>query len=101
MSAPTMPTPGVMEGEGAATNAPAVPAHVQLIQMATGCWISQPVSTAANLCIADHSASGPKSASGIAEAVRCNPRALHRFLRVRIATRSSCFLWRPRSPLPS
>jgi hypothetical protein len=42
-----------MEGEGAATNAQAVPALVQVIQMATGCWISQLVSTAANLCIAD------------------------------------------------
>ena len=81
MSAPTIPTHRVMEGEGAATDALAVPAHVQLIQMATGCWISQLVSTAANLCIADHSASGPKSASEIAEGVRCNPRALHRFMR--------------------
>lgn len=53
MSAPTIPTHGVMEGEGAATNAQAVPALVQVIQMATGCWISQLVSTAANLCIAD------------------------------------------------
>jgi|HubBroStandDraft_1064217.scaffolds.fasta_scaffold38845_1 hypothetical protein len=81
MAAPTMPTHRVMEGKGAATNAQAVPAHVQLIQMATGCWISQLVSTAANLCIADHLAGGPKSASEIAEAVRCNPRALHRFMR--------------------
>jgi hypothetical protein len=58
MSAPTIPTHRVMEGEGAATNAQAVPAHVQLVQMATGCWISQLVSTAANLSIADHLAGG-------------------------------------------
>jgi O-methyltransferase domain/Dimerisation domain len=81
MAAPTRPTPHVKEGEGAATNAPAIPAHLQLMQMATGCWISQLVSTAANLCIADHLAGGPKSASEIAPAVRCNPRTLHRFMR--------------------
>src|ERR1700733_8085929 len=81
MAAATIPTHRVMEGGGAATNAQAVPAHVQLTQMATGCWISQLVSTAANLCIADHLSGGPKSAREIAEAVRCNPRALHRFMR--------------------
>ena len=81
MAAATIPTHRVMEGGGAATNAQAVPAHVQLTQMATGCWISQFVSTAANLCIADHLSGGPKSAREIAEAVRCNPRALHRFMR--------------------
>jgi O-methyltransferase domain len=81
MSAAMVSTHGVMEGEGAATNAQAAPAHVQLIQMPTSCWIFQIVSTAANVCIADHLAGGPKSASEIAEAVRCNPRALHRFMR--------------------
>jgi SAM-dependent methyltransferase len=65
----------------AATQSAAIPAHVQLIQMATGCWISQLVSTAANLSIADHLGGGPKSASEIAEAVRCDPRALYRFMR--------------------
>ena len=80
MSAAMTPTHRVMEGECAATNAQSVPAQV-LIQMATGCWISQIVSTAANLCIVDHLAGGPKSAGEIAEAVRCNPRALHRFMR--------------------
>jgi O-methyltransferase domain/Dimerisation domain len=70
-----------MAGAGAATEAQAVPPHVQLIQMATGCWISQLISTAANLSIADHLAGGPKSAREIAEAVRCNPRTIHRFMR--------------------
>jgi O-methyltransferase domain/Dimerisation domain len=65
----------------AATQPAAIPAHVQLMQMASGCWISQLVSTAANLSIADHLASGAKSASEIAEAVRSDPRALHRFMR--------------------
>jgi hypothetical protein len=36
MSAATILTHGVMEGEGAATKAQAVLPHVQLIQMATG-----------------------------------------------------------------
>jgi hypothetical protein len=70
-----------MEGGGAATEVQAVPPHVQLIQMATSCWISQLISTAANLSIADHLAGGPKSALEIAGAVRCNPRAIHRFMR--------------------
>jgi hypothetical protein len=65
----------------AATQPEAIPAHLQLMQMATGCWISQLVAAAANLSIADHLASGSKSAIEIAEAVRCNPRALHRFMR--------------------
>jgi O-methyltransferase domain/Dimerisation domain len=81
MAAPTIPTRCVMESKGAAANAHTVPAHVQLIQMATGCWISQLVFTAANLSIADHLAGGPKSASEIAEVVRCHPHALHRFMR--------------------
>lgn len=79
MAAPTMRTHRVTESEP--TNGQTVPGHIQLVQMATGCWISQLISTAANLSIADHLGDGPKSASEIAEAVRCNPRALHRFMR--------------------
>jgi O-methyltransferase domain/Dimerisation domain len=67
--------------EGAAPEAQAVPPHVQLIRMATGCWISQLIATAANLSIADHLAGGPKSAHEMAESVRCNPRAIYRFMR--------------------
>jgi hypothetical protein len=58
-----------------------LPAHVQLIQMATGCWVSRIVTTAANLSIADHLASGPKSSAELAAATGTNPRALHRFMR--------------------
>lgn len=59
----------------------AIPPHVQLIQMATGCWVSRIVSTAANLRIADHLANGPKSAEEIARLTGTNARAMHRFLR--------------------
>src|SRR3954469_8110044 len=58
-----------------------VPAHVQLIQMGTACWVSQLVSTAANMGLADHLAAGPKSAAMLAADLGANPRALHRFMR--------------------
>lgn len=59
----------------------ALPPHVQLIQMATGCWISRFVSAAASLRIADHLANGPRSAAEIARLTGTNARALHRFMR--------------------
>jgi len=58
-----------------------LPVHVQLIQMATGCWVSRIITTAANLSIADHLADGPKSAAELAAVTKTNPRALHRFMR--------------------
>ena len=58
-----------------------VPPHVQVIQMATAYWVSQLVSTAANMRIADHLADGPRSASEMAAAMQINPRALYRFMR--------------------
>jgi SAM-dependent methyltransferase len=60
---------------------PPIPPHVHLIQMATGCWVSRLVFAAADLSIADHLASGPKSAAEIARSTASNPRALHRFMR--------------------
>jgi O-methyltransferase domain/Dimerisation domain len=70
MSAPTMsPQPK------------SVPPHVQIIQMATGYWLSRLVWTAADLGIADHLANGSKSAAEIAGPSRTNPQALHRFMR--------------------
>ncbi len=60
---------------------PVLPAHVQLIQMATACWPSRFVTVAANMRIADHLADGPKSAAEIASAVGALPRPLHRFMR--------------------
>jgi hypothetical protein len=58
-----------------------VPPHVQVIQMATACWVSQLIATAANLNLADHLAGGPKSAADLGPATGTNPRALHRFMR--------------------
>jgi hypothetical protein len=49
--------------------------------MATGCWVSRVVWTAAQLGIADHLTSGAKSAADLARPTRTNPRALYRFLR--------------------
>jgi len=62
-------------------NLPVIPAHVQLIQMATGCWISRIISTAASLGLADHLSSGAKSAADIAEPIGTNTRTLHRLMR--------------------
>ncbi len=59
----------------------AVPPHVQIIQMATGCWVSRLVCTAASIRLADHLANGPKSAADLAGATATSPRALHRFMR--------------------
>ncbi len=59
----------------------AVPPHVQIIQMATASWVSQLVSTAASIGLADHLANGARSAAELAPVVGTNPRALHRFMR--------------------
>jgi hypothetical protein len=78
----TSRTVAVKKSSGAApSNLAAVPAHVQLIQVATGCWISRIISTAARLGLADHLSSGPKSAADIAEPTGTNSRALHRLMR--------------------
>ncbi|HVB33759.1 MAG TPA: methyltransferase [Patescibacteria group bacterium] len=55
--------------------------HVRLVQMATACFLSRLVWAAANLRIADHLASGPKSADELSAPTGCNARPLHRFLR--------------------
>jgi len=60
---------------------PPVPPHVQIIQMATAYWMSQLVYTAANVRLADHLASGPRSAADLAQVIGAQPRALHRFMR--------------------
>ena len=59
----------------------AVPPHVQVIQMGTACWVSQLISTAASIGLADHLADGPRSAVELAGTTGSNPRALHRFMR--------------------
>lgn len=60
---------------------PAVPPHVAMIQMGTGHWLSRLVYTAAKIDLADHLASGPKSAADLADVTGSNARALHRFMR--------------------
>ena len=58
-----------------------LPPHVQLIQMGTASWISALLRAAAELGIADHLASAPKSSEEIARATRMHPPSMHRFLR--------------------
>ena len=60
---------------------PPPPPHIQMIQMATGYWLSRIVYTAAKLGVADLLASGPRPSSEIAQATGTDPRALHRMLR--------------------
>ncbi len=58
----------------------AVPAHVQLIQMATGGWVSSLLWAAAELGLADQLAE-PKSAAEIAPGLGLHAPSLHRLLR--------------------
>jgi len=51
------------------------------MQMATGYFLSRLVYLTAKLRIADHLASGPKTAEELAPVVGCHQRALYRFLR--------------------
>jgi hypothetical protein len=51
------------------------------MQMATGHFLSRLVWAAANLRLADHLASGPKSAEDLSAPTGCDARALHRFMR--------------------
>ncbi|MCP5265604.1 MAG: methyltransferase [Burkholderiaceae bacterium] len=62
-------------------NGEAPPPHAQLIQMATGLWVSRIVYAAARLGLADHLAAGPRSAAELAAAVGAHERSLHRLMR--------------------
>jgi O-methyltransferase/methyltransferase family protein len=57
------------------------PPHAQLVQMAMGHWISRIVLVAAELKIADHLASGPRTAEELAGPTGAEPGPLYRFLR--------------------
>lgn len=59
----------------------ALPAHAQLIQMSTGYWISRVVYAAARLGLADHLASGPRTAGELAGPTRTHAPSLHRLMR--------------------
>ena len=58
-----------------------VPPHAQLIQMATGYWVSRAVYAAAKIGLADHLANGPKSAADLAGATGSHGPSLHRLMR--------------------
>lgn len=57
------------------------PPHVTLIQMATAAWVSRLVYAAARLDLADHLATGPRSAEDLAGPLGLHARSLHRFMR--------------------
>ena len=65
--------------DGSAGEAP--PPHVQLVQMAMGHWVSRIVLVATELKIADHLASGPRTAEELAGPTSAEPGPLYRFLR--------------------
>jgi hypothetical protein len=58
-----------MESSGQASPI-AVPEHARLIQMGIGYWVSRMIYAAARLGLADHLASGPKSAVELAGLTR-------------------------------
>jgi hypothetical protein len=60
---------------------PEPPPQARLAQMATGFILSRLVYTAASLGIADHLASGPKSAGDLATLTACDAGSLARFMR--------------------
>ena len=60
----------------------AIPAHAQLIQMATAYWVSRGVYAAAKLGLADHLAAGPKSAAELSGPTNADARTLHRLMRL-------------------
>jgi hypothetical protein len=60
---------------------PALPPHVQMIQMGTAYWLSRLIYTAAKIDLAGHLSAGPKTAAALAGGTGTNPRALHRFMR--------------------
>ncbi len=62
--------------DNAANATPSPPPSAKLLEMLTGKWISQAISTAAKLNIADQLADGPVQISRLAERSNTNPRAL-------------------------
>jgi hypothetical protein len=67
--------------DSATVAAPAVPAHIQLIQMCAGGWVAAAVYAAAKLGIADHLANGARSADELAPLTNTHAPALRRFMR--------------------
>jgi len=59
----------------------APPPHAVLIQMGTAHWVSRMLFVAAKLALADHLATGPKSAEELAGPTGTHARSLHRLMR--------------------
>jgi hypothetical protein len=58
-----------------------LPPHAQIIQMATGYWVSRIVYAAAKLDLADRLAAGPRSADELADATGTHAPSLYRLMR--------------------
>ena len=58
-----------------------LPPHVQLMQMASGYWISKIIYAAAKLDLADHLADGPRTADELAGPTGTHAPSLHRLMR--------------------
>lgn len=57
------------------------PAAATMLNLIVGCWVSQSISVAAKLGIADLLEDGPRSPADLAQATQTHPRALYRLLR--------------------
>jgi O-methyltransferase domain/Dimerisation domain len=68
------------ESNQSKTEAP-LPPHVQLVQMATGHWVSRIVHAAAELGLADHLAQGPRSAEELSGPTGSHAPSLYRLMR--------------------
>jgi len=62
-----------------------LPPRAAVSQMATGYWVSQAVRAMAVLSLADHLASGPRTAADLAEATGAHAPSLARLLRALVA----------------
>ncbi len=60
---------------------PELPPHAQVIQMATGHWLSKIIYTAVKLDLFDKLADGPKSADELSGSLGLHTISLHRFMR--------------------
>jgi ubiquinone/menaquinone biosynthesis C-methylase UbiE len=67
--------------EGAGEAAQGLPPGAALTQMVLGCLVSQAISVAAKLGVADQLAGGPKGVAELAEATGAHERSLYRLLR--------------------
>lgn len=60
---------------------PTLPLHTQLLQMASGYWLSQCIYVAAKLAIADHLKAGEQPCRALAHLTETDETALYRILR--------------------